>query len=174
MKPACVFILLLGSLNLASCNLFSTEDKPKTEVDKLPPLTHTGENTFGCLVNGKAFVVTNTSDMAAIYQGGGLSISGGVDFTGQFKSIEVFVGETISNGAKFDLINNTNHQGQFYNDESGCFYFTNSEYKGFIEITFFDSNAFIVSGLFEFEAVSNECTDIIKVTEGRFDMQYTP
>ena len=36
----------------ASCK----KNKPqKTELEKLPPVTQTGANTFGCLINGKAF-----------------------------------------------------------------------------------------------------------------------
>ena len=75
---------LLSILSLAligcfsSCNLFSSEDdEPKTELEKLPPLTTTGENTFGCLVNGEALVVTNTLEITAIYQGGVLQLGGG-------------------------------------------------------------------------------------------------
>ena len=39
------FLLLIAS----SC-------KKESNKDKLPPATQTGENTFGCLVNGKVFV----------------------------------------------------------------------------------------------------------------------
>ena len=43
--------LLLGS----SCK----KDKLVNEIDKLPPATQTGANTFGCLVNGKAWIAQN-------------------------------------------------------------------------------------------------------------------
>jgi len=69
---------LLSILSLAligcfsSCNLFSPEDdEPKTELDKLPPPTTTGENTFGYLLNEEAIVITNSLNVSAIYQGGG-------------------------------------------------------------------------------------------------------
>lgn len=65
---------------LVSCSLFSSNDvERRSELEKLPPITHTGENTFGCLVNGKAFVFNKTSQMAAIYQGSILSLSASRD-----------------------------------------------------------------------------------------------
>ena len=43
-----LFISLVLLLLSSSCK--------KDNISKLPPPTQTGENTFGCLVNGKAFV----------------------------------------------------------------------------------------------------------------------
>lgn len=36
------------------------KNKPtKTELEKLPPITQIGANTFGCLINGKAWIPEN-------------------------------------------------------------------------------------------------------------------
>ena len=52
------FILMFGCiLTLA---LLQSCDDSVTELEKLPPATQTGKNTFGCLVEGKAWV-TKTS-----------------------------------------------------------------------------------------------------------------
>src|SRR5690625_2377022 len=72
-----LFLTLSLSFFCTSCDLFSwgkNNEKEKTELEKLPPPTQTGEFTFGCLVNGKAFVVTNSYRMTAIYQRGKLQI----------------------------------------------------------------------------------------------------
>ena len=48
-----IWLLLLALSSLCtSCK----KDAPQDELSKLPPATQTGANTFGCLVNGKAFV----------------------------------------------------------------------------------------------------------------------
>lgn len=73
MKTLLNFLLLAILAGFSSCGLFSDNDEPKTELEKLPPITQTGENTFGCLVNGEALVAPNTTQITAIYQGGGFS-----------------------------------------------------------------------------------------------------
>ena len=46
------------------------DDPPLSPLEQLPPATQTGEYTFGCLVNGEAFVPDNRGDITAIYQQG--------------------------------------------------------------------------------------------------------
>ena len=48
-----IFILLTG------CEDCDDIINPKTELEKLPPATQTGKNTFGCLVNGRAWLPTS-------------------------------------------------------------------------------------------------------------------
>jgi hypothetical protein len=77
MKTLVLFAVVMAIRG--GCRLFKSDDpEPKTELEKLPPITQEGKNTFGCLVNGTAFVVTNTSNMVTIYQGGSLELSGGI------------------------------------------------------------------------------------------------
>ena len=64
-------------LLLASCDGCKKDDpKPKTELEKLPPATQEGKDTFGCLVNGKAWVIESTTNTDAVYQIGILQIFG--------------------------------------------------------------------------------------------------
>jgi len=46
-------LLLLASLSCLS--LHCKKEEPQKEEDKLPPLTTEGKQTFGCLMNGKAW-----------------------------------------------------------------------------------------------------------------------
>jgi hypothetical protein len=70
MKYALTFILA-ALTSLTSCK---KDDVNKSPVDQLPPATQEGALTFGCLINGEPFVVTNTSRMVAIYQQGRLQL----------------------------------------------------------------------------------------------------
>ncbi len=58
MKTLISFLLLVSFGGLCSCELISNNE-PKTELEKLPPITQEGKNTFGYLVNGEAIVVRN-------------------------------------------------------------------------------------------------------------------
>ncbi|MEJ7914030.1 MAG: hypothetical protein WKF70_12800 [Chitinophagaceae bacterium] len=49
LKLSAAFLLLLTVLFSFQCR------KSKSELEQLPPATQTGAETFGCLVNGKAF-----------------------------------------------------------------------------------------------------------------------
>ena len=174
MKQLSLLLLINLATGYSSCDLFSSEDEPETELEKLPPITQTGENTFGCLVNGKAFNVTNTSNMVAIYQGGGLELSGGIYRSKMISDIQIYVGEDIESNKSFSLTNDTNRSGKFYEEQKDCWFSTGPDFIGVLAISFIDQTNFIISGTFEFEAYSSDCTDSIKVTNGRFDMQYIP
>jgi len=51
------YIIILIALAFITC---CKKDDIDAELAKLPPITQTGANTFGCLVNGKA-VLPNSS-----------------------------------------------------------------------------------------------------------------
>jgi hypothetical protein len=168
-------LLVITSLCVQSCDLFKGSDpKPKTELEKLPPITQEGKNTFGCLVNGKAFVVTNTLHMSAIYQGGGFSLSGGIYIDKKLSDIQIFVGEIMELNKSYSLINDSNKTGKFYSELKDCWFTSTADYIGKLTILSFDQTNFTISGTFEFEAFSEDCQESISITNGRFDMQYIP
>lgn len=51
-----ISLLFLITLSATTCKKESTLEM---ELAKLPQATQTGQNTFGCLVNGKAWVAQN-------------------------------------------------------------------------------------------------------------------
>ncbi|WP_445734252.1 DUF6252 family protein [Mariniflexile sp.] len=170
-----VFSLML----MAVTNCKNDDDTPSNPIDKLPPATQTGENTFGCLVNGKPFVVSNTTNMTAIYQGGGLSIAGEIDVNNFFSEVSIFIsesiiGQQIAENITYTLNNDNTMKGQYYREDKNCFYYTTLSEKGFVEIKKLDKVNFIVSGTFGFQAISDDCKEIISITNGRFDLQYIP
>ena len=72
-----LIIILITALALSYCD--KDDNKPKTELEKLPPATQTGAQTFGCLIDGKAFVPPKfgTNAPSAFYQfvGGAYTLS---------------------------------------------------------------------------------------------------
>jgi len=171
-----LLLLILTTFTLSCCD---QDEKPKNPIDQLPPETQTGANTFGCLINGEPFVVSNTSNQTAIYQGGGLLIGGQKSINNNFSQVSIFISETnigeiISENNSYILNSNSVPKGEYYIENQNCFYFTSSNYSGSITITKLDNINFIVSGTFEFKSISDNCEGIIDITNGRFDLQYIP
>ena len=48
------YLIILMALAFITC--CKKTDSLDAELAKLPPITQTGANTFGCLVNGKAYI----------------------------------------------------------------------------------------------------------------------
>ncbi len=62
-----LLLLIITTFTLSCCN--KDDDQPKTELDKLPPATQTGANTFGCLLDGQAFIPSGgTNPLDCVYQ----------------------------------------------------------------------------------------------------------
>ena len=174
----------LLSLLLISCG---DDDNNNAEpIDQLPPLTNTGENTFGCLIDGRAFTP----------QGGGLGgPSRGASYQFIFNDgdsyyqFQVFGRhysdpfESISINLKFlnieDLRSENTYLVTLFEDGGRGRYFTGGQvdyetthtHTGSLTITHYDYDNRIISGTFEFEVeVEGE---IVRITDGRFDMDFT-
>jgi hypothetical protein len=171
------FCLLLGTAGLQSCDLFKADDpKPLTELEKLPPITQAGKNTFGCLVNGKAWVAPTQNDALAFYQQGTLSISG-LRHLPTFENIELIV---IDNSLSIltgeyplnQLAQEPLSFASFFSSAS-CFYEEENTLTGKLTITKIDDVNRVVSGTFEFTTELPNCERIV-ITHGRFDINYVP
>lgn len=161
---------MLTTFTLSCCN---DDDNPQNPLDQLPPATQTGANTFGCLINGEPFVVSNTSNQTAIYQGGVLQIGGGIDNSIMDKHISINISAPINLNTPYDLTLLPNNLAIFVNNGEGCYYDYDHTTSGTLTITKFDQTNFIISGTFNFSTQTNECENI-NITNGRFDLQYIP
>ena len=166
-----ILLLLLTTFTLSCC--INDDDKPQNPIDQLPPATQTGANTFGCLINGEPFVVSNTSNQTAIYQGGVLQIGGGIDNSIMDKRISINISAPINLNTPYDLTLFPNNLAIFVNNGEGCYYDYDHTTSGTLTITKFDQTNFIISGTFNFSTQTNECENI-NITNGRFDLQYIP
>jgi len=171
--PIISALLLIGSIiSLESCDLFDKYQKPKTELEKLPPETQEGKNTFGCLVDGKAWVTRTSIDAYAYYQEGVLSII--ADLSAKAQGISILIRDNDIKTIEYILESEPRAYAQFGDDVENCGYSTTSMFKGKLLITKIDKVNFIISGIFEFKAYSADCNKVIEVTHGRFDLNYAP
>ncbi|MFZ6010534.1 MAG: hypothetical protein ACOYXT_09315, partial [Bacteroidota bacterium] len=141
-----LFILLFASL--IGCE--QCEDD-LTELEKLPPATQEGKNTFGCLVNGKAWVTKTSIAAAAFYQGGLLHI--GANMASPDETIRLSLGEkksSIEQGKVYSLNDPFIATAEFYRglDYMQCDYSFEYTYSGTISITKLDKFEYIFSGEF--------------------------
>ena len=163
-----VLLLLLTTFTLSCCN--NDDDNPQNPLDQLPPETQTGANTFGCLINGEPFVISNTSQQTAIYQGGFLQFGA--------KGIYMVVLNPIEIGINYQFMDLGQGQAsaKYFKDPNpqlGCHYEYSDTYEGIVRFTKIDTVNYTISGTFEFSTVNENCEDV-KITNGRFDMQYIP
>ncbi|TAD92859.1 MAG: hypothetical protein EAY75_01605 [Bacteroidetes bacterium] len=163
-----LLIALLPLLLAASCK----KDKLADELSKLPPATQTGANTFGCLVNGKAWVPEGSDGNNSNLK---IYISG-TDFDLRAYRLldtksEILVGSVGFTGlGAYELDGVRNSTGVVFD---GCSVNrgTTAYRIGQLTIENFDNAKGIISGKFSFNIYHRNCTDTIRITHGRFDKQ---
>jgi len=178
------WIGIIIGMAIASFAFTGCDDDDKqptlTELDKLPPLTFTGENTFGCLIDSVAFT---TSIVYSVYQNDFLLTIGGriqsdlqnnTDMT-----VSMVTRSTVNSGDTFLLnvegVEDGSSWGSYttINDDTVCGRETNDVNTGRLAIEHIDKENFIISGTFNFIACTQDC-DTVRITDGRFDLRYTP
>jgi hypothetical protein len=159
------------------------------QVDVLPPITQTGQNTIGCLVNGEVFLPKNyNAPLKAVgvtYFSHKLHINFSrqkkLDGLNQGIIIEV-LDPIVFEGGRINL-NLYNNHGAVYRDEEKC-----GDYKtmdsamhapgggsGILTISHLDTIKHIICGTFsiKFNKPNTQAgCDTIRITEGRFDSFY--
>ena len=154
----------------------------KNEIDALPPATQTGANTFGCLVNGKAWVPKK----------GGLFTDPLVEgaFYRVDRQLNLWVQATNTDGSSIDLwvenplktggyslqyttgiyptVYSPRSYGLYY--QSDGTYMTTTQHTGKVVITRTDTIRGVISGTFEFTGHSAKTGQTISITQGRFDV----
>lgn len=175
-------LLFLAVLTLGCCK--NDDDQPQDPISQLPPVTQTGEQTFGCLINREPFVPPSFGNNApnAFYQfvdgAYTLGISAGTGGGNTTKLI-------VLQGLDVPPLGEISYQlvSESSGDFSGIYSFgggnivpqtltTICQIPGNLIITNFDNDNFIISGTFEFTVINNEGNQI-NLTEGRFDLNFT-
>jgi hypothetical protein len=171
-----LLIALLPLLLAASCK----KDKLADELSKLPPATQTGANTFGCLVNGKAWVPQGgcflcpsvlkfyystdnggTFDVQAVRESG-LSIEKLLFGFYPCSTTSKKEFSSLNSSVVISYLRSTNICPDIYSRDSQVVI------NGNVEITAFDLTKGIISGRFEFTLSKQSC-EKINITNGRFD-----
>lgn len=159
------------------------------EIDKLPPATQIGADTFGCLVDGNAFLPKGTLFSPPLKQAYYQYVNGAYHFSigitnkinnnDNLKDIHLSAHElTLEEKTyKFGLVNTPGIFGgsykvyHLYDNGTIDEYSTDPILQGEISITNFDPVNYIISGTFWFDAI-NKDGKMVEVREGRFDMHY--
>jgi hypothetical protein len=178
--------LLLAVLLLIILSSSCRKNKASNPVDQLPPATQSGAGTFGCLVNGKAFLPKGNPLGGPILSCAYQYIDGGYYF--QLKGLDkgssanygvgIFTDSLkIQTGAIYTLsVRNKKEQAyglySISKIQGLTNYTTNSTDTGQLKITKLDETNRVVSGTFWFDGV-NDNGEKVQVREGRFDMHYT-
>ncbi|WP_121666097.1 hypothetical protein [Mesonia aquimarina] len=173
-----LFIFSLIFLSLFSCNK-DDDQSSKDPVSQLPAATQTGENTFGCLLDGEVFLPDNHHlSLDCVYQ----YVNGGYYFALQgnrdnenFDSILIGVSTNdlkIEEEGLYPLRENipTNAYGTY--GYAGIFSQTSQQYTGELIITYLDEEQGIVLGTFWFD-IEDHNGVVHRIRKGRFDMQFT-
>ena len=182
------FYLLI--ITLASC---SSNDNDNGFTPTLPPITQTGENTFGCYIDGELLVPRDGTGYYGGSDDGMLTSVSGDAPNWIYKDISVHDYKSGTNGIMdihfVDL--HENGEGTFNINESNCEkriwanatinircrmnekWYCSIEDTGTMTITRYDYNNRIFSGTFSCSAVNrDDPDDIVEITEGRFDIKW--
>ena len=173
MKNLCFYLFLL--IALPSCQ---NDDDDCMGVECLPPATQTGEGTFGCLVNGEPFV-DNSGRFNCFYQlvNGEYRFNLSPNFRGKLLT-ELDIGcrnLDFKNIQSFDLASSDEGEGEatFLIGSELRDISTNQEFNGVCNLSYFDAEANIISGTFNFRIYDTISEILYTVTEGRFDAKFT-
>lgn len=178
-----IFLLYIAT-GLTSCKKTDLE----VELAKLPVATDEGKSTFGCLINGKAFLPDNGCHFFLckgpmknwyVLRTGELNIDVEFSKPESYQYLSITIKNCFAPGI-FEVNNsplsNVLISYRANKDRKpGCetFYQIDTAVikSGFIRITKIDKVNRITSGLFEFNLQKPGC-DEVKVTNGRFDLKY--
>ncbi len=185
---SCVLFLIFAVVTLVSCS--KNDDGPQ-----LPPATQTGENTFGCYVNGRLLVPRNGTGTFNAPDNGMSFFAGPSPDNIIYHEIRVhdFASERTAKITLHLIGLDSIGIGEYFVNESNClegiaspmtnnihcrvYDYSENIYKlycsiensGVINITRYDNG--ILSGTFSCNAVNrDDPNDIIEIIEGRFDI----
>ena len=179
LKPLFTGFVALLLLGLVACK----KDTPNNPHDPntLPPLTHEGKNTFGCLVNGEVWVA-----YAPFTVGGAVAITGEFDSGAghieatlrtdtKHEAVKLFFKDVNSIGTyNFYLVSSTKTGIVYFLNSPNCsIYYHDTTNVGIMNITYFNNSNRIMSGTFQMDLVNPSCPgDTIRIREGRFDWRF--
>jgi hypothetical protein len=161
--------------------LFGTSCKKDNQCPQLPPITKTGANTFGCLVNGEPVVFTDIKKMS-----GGFIEQSDTSFGSlPYDSCDIWIYMESSNH-RVNLFLNNPMEKTSWNLNQTTFGFpevvlpkdyifidnkkTSQNTRGVFKSENFQVTKPIFSGTFEFECAYPKTCQTLKVTNGRLDV----
>lgn len=178
MKKALLFFWLVSVFCGCSCK----DDPPAPAEPTLPPITQTGENTFGCYVNGELWLPKGSFSIpstAADYYNNSVYITANregqnpdtyirLDF-GKVYSDTAFV---IHNYLDSDSLQYFVYNSSYYPSGPIVSYYPIAINGGELNLLKLDTVNRIVAGTFYFLGVDTLSGDSVRIEDGRFDLHY--
>jgi hypothetical protein len=175
MKHLLLFLIL--ALTVSCCK--NDDDNNTNPIDQLPPATQTGEQTFGCLLDGEPFLPgSGQNPLDCVYQ----FVNGGYYFSLQANKrdemnnrITIAIGTNdleIQQGQTYALFENTPENANGVYSYAANITYTTQIHTGELTITKLDFDNNIVSGTFFFDILDYN-GDLHEIREGRFDVRFT-
>lgn len=178
MKNKYSFLLLFAAFCCLGVQCKEDDDSYAKELAKLPPYTKKGYNTFGCLINGKAFPQSSEGYHRRLmyFYGGELHINYQTLFN-DFdinESITIKTNKISSVGEYYILpvVGEDQFSVKFQDESYGSIYPSNTGVFVYIGIDRLDTINQIVSGRFSFTLNDLSGAKKVTVEHGRFDYQY--
>lgn len=176
MKTKRIYYLILFFCSL----LFTAGSCEKDNEPQLPPITQTGKDSFGCLVNGEIWLPEPTIAFPAIPK-----ISAELKREGNYRIWKLGASQGASSSFYFGIYEDSLKEGKInipvdeLNDV-GLYFFSkkfekasftwDKKLQGELIITKLDTVNMILSGTFWFDAV-NMLNETVKIRDGRFDFK---
>ena len=171
---------------LAYCLLFivftncnnDDDNHSNDPINQLPPATQSGENTFGCLLDGEPFLPGNGGNpLDCVYQ----FVNGGYYFALQAnREIDLNLIRLGCNTENLEINQdgvyalkeniNGNASGKYFYET--YLNYTSNTHTGELTITKLDFDNHIVSGTFWYD-VEDQNGVVHEIREGRFDMLFS-
>ncbi|WP_293786919.1 DUF6252 family protein [uncultured Pedobacter sp.] len=154
------FLVLLIIFSFSSCKKRINPVKN----EELPAETQTGANTFGCLIDGKAYIPDGVFGLPAITA------------SLQYQILNLRSIKKSSNEAIGLPVRNMTAVGEYAITSEMGYSNPDLDYKavaGKITITKYDVANNIVSGRFYFTAKNEKAGKTVSITDGRFDVKFT-
>ena len=174
-------IVLIFTIILLATACCKKEEEVKAPIDQLPPLTHTGANKAGCLVDGEAFLPKGLPILCQYYQQQYFGLAIGKKINNKIHSVGLEVTGNLQVGQTYRLTIEdyiTGHYGNWgiytedrYPPPNANYYATNDVCYGELTITDHNFSEATISGTFWFNGINNE-GKVVRVTDGRFDCEY--
>ncbi|MBL7815077.1 MAG: hypothetical protein JNL70_08705 [Saprospiraceae bacterium] len=170
----------LSILLLSLCFIMSKcpDDTPKLE--ELPPISQTGANSVGCLINGEVWIPSKwriTGSPRYISIDTSLEKTMTINFQKNAPFINLLI---VAKYKHFQLggLQLIPSLTQFSNVEicnNESFFLDTINYLNYLKINFIDTSRQkrIIAGEFQLRYVSKDCKDTINITKGRFDMPFS-
>ena len=181
-KAWLLYVCLLTML--AGCSKCNKVVEPAGELSKLPAATQTGAGTFGCMVNGKAWMPQGRGNILgpanptivydATYDNGSLDIrariyAGGSGLSsGNAISIIEIYGSKLDKEGEYNLTN-SNVRFAYSTDTEGFYSKEDLASNCKLTITKLDKVNAIISATFSFTIEKKDTGKKLTVTDGRFD-----